>query len=211
MARTISVDDAKVMDVSRPGKGKIVPTSRPVVAPLVADTPKNDDTDAGTSTPETEQPAPLTPSSGHKVIEPLSETAVTEDTETADAIEAAAPEESAAEQDSEGAEPEPETAAGQDQTSEAAEVNALAKAAEAKKLAAKEAEAQKKKEEELQQLIDSKQYVVPIGQGARSARSRSGMFVGVLLAVLVLLLAAYLLVDAGVVDPGFDLPFELIK
>lgn len=199
-------DENKVMDVSRPGKGKIMSTSRPIVAPVVSDVPKAEN--VSPSVPNKEDPEPLAQSAGHKVIQPLSPADETSEIATAPApVE----DDTAAQKPAEPenivpARPAPEPS----ESSGAAEVDALAGAAEAKKLAAKEAEEQAKRDAALQELIDSKKYFVKTSHGAKSGGSSGWLLTGVIL-VLALVVGGYLLIDSGVINVGIKLPFDLIK
>jgi hypothetical protein len=69
MARKPSEETNKVMDVSMPGKGKIMPTSRPVIAPIAKDTVS----DSGKPAQDMAEVKPLeAPSVSRKVIQPIS-------------------------------------------------------------------------------------------------------------------------------------------
>lgn len=191
-----TLDDDKVMDVSKPGSGRIVSTSRPVVAPVSQITVK--DTNVSPSVPESEPTEPIAPSQSHKVIQPLTQTE--ESTPKADTYDK-----------EEADKPEAETTAETSGASDAAGVDELAKAAESKKLAAKEAEAQVKKDEELQKLIDSKKYAVPIGHDSSATKKKTSLWLTIAALVIALLAAGYLLVDAGVIKADVKLPVEFFK
>lgn len=249
-------DDSKVMDVSKPGKGKIITTSRPVVAPIASGNPSTDES-ASASTPVKEEVKPLAPSATHKVIQPLNsievkdasteenikivptttenkeepeapiaqeeakteqpaaeqpaaeESAVKEEVPPADKPAPAAENEKTSEQTASADEPESKPL-----SSDAAGVDAVVGAAEAKKLAAKEAEEQAKRDAALQELIQSKKYFVPIGHETQQAKSGHRHHEWLMVFIIVLLaglIAGYLLVDAGVVSTSFELPVDLIK
>lgn len=203
------------MDVSRPGKGKIVATSRPVVAPVVSAAVEGGDIAtipevAGTAA---EQPAVAT-SVPRKVIQPLEpaeaeESAAQAEVDTTDGT-ADAPEPAdnlptpKADPENPITPEEPEA-----DMSGAASVDEMAKAAEQKRLDAEAAKAAAEQEKKLQELTASRKYFVPI-KGAGTAGSRKRPFAILIIAVL-LLLGGYLLIDAGVVGKDISLPYEFIK
>lgn len=58
-------------------------------------------------------------------------------------------------------------------------------------------------------VFDTKQYHLPIDEGAAGSKGKSVMIFFVVL--LLLVVGAVVAIDAGWVDVGFDLPFDLIK
>lgn len=199
-------DDLKVMDISKPGKGRVVATSRPVVAPIVDSSKPTID---GGATAEESQKTGT--GSARKVIQPISGGLKSDESaEEVPKEQADSPDDS---QPTEANKPEEKT--DQDNSpamemSDAASVEALASTAETKKQAAKKAEEQAKREAELNELIASKKYFVPVKHGVGgSSGARLALFL--LIGILALLAGAYLLVDAGVIDLGIELPYEIIK
>jgi hypothetical protein len=95
------------------------------------------------------------------------------------------------------------------EVSDAASVDALAEAGEKKKTEQKELEEQQKRDAALQELIDSKKYFVPLSHDSGS-RHRHGHGWLAVLALIFLLAAAYFIVDAGLIDIGFDVPFDVL-
>lgn len=317
MAKESLSNDKKVMDVSKPGKGKVVATSRPVVAPMTSstETPTAPEIAPPSVTRKVIQPlspvneivaggeTPKKPATSIKIIsdtpddeEPVKMPAEPEVSEAAESLEAedaseekteedpvaadidkiesepetestdkaespaeepvadeapaeepAEPEELAAapvekspvieeqlpdklksETKPEAQAPEPEPEPSTEETSakpasapaepensdtvgsDAASVNALAQTAETKKDAAKKAEEQVQKDAELQKLIDSHQYFVPIG--AHHHKDKKGRRLAWFLVFLIVaLIGSYLAVDAELVDIGLKLPYDLIK
>lgn len=184
-------DDSKVMDVSKPSQAKPVATSRPVIAPIVSE-PAKDET-VSVKTESTKPPKAAEPSEGKKVIAPVSD-----DMQPGAESVASDPKDSSA-----------EPSGGEQEGDDSAAVDELVSKAETKREAAKKAEEQAKKDAELQALIDSKQYVVPIsGSGGKSGRSKLVMLA---LVMVVLLCGGYLLADAGAFGKDIKLPFEIIK
>lgn len=97
-----------------------------------------------------------------------------------------------------------ETPAGSDSGS----VDALAEASEKKKLSAKEEEEQQKREAALQEMIDSKQYYVPIAHD--SGKSGHGG-IWVLFIIILLAVGAYAAIDSGALDVNVELPYHFFK
>lgn len=217
-------DSPKVMDVNRPGKGRVMPTSsRPVIP-----SPSFGGIGGEVTRPENSL-------SSHKKIEPISDHGEQDDheREVVDSPEEAVgnPEkvktddkadqtESNEQQEPDKAEvdtaeskesdvdlesesvpekTEPEAApktetkdSDKDEVSDTAGVDALASTAEAKKEAKKQAEEQAKKDAAVQELIDSRQYFVPIGKTSTSSGKTAVIIAGSIVAVtIVLLLIAY--------------------
>ncbi len=94
--------------------------------------------------------------------------------------------------------------------SESASVDALAEASEKPKLDQKALEEQAKRDAALQELIDSKKYFVPLAHDSSKPKRRGGVGV-VFLVILLLLIGAYLLIDAEVIKTSLTLPYEFIK
>lgn len=62
----------------------------------------------------------------------------------------------------------------------------------------------------IEDLIAKKTYFVPIGQHSGAGGSGNAVLTGILLGLIVLAGIVYVL-DAGIVDIGYELPFDLIK
>jgi len=180
----------RVFDVAKPGESKPDETSRPVIVghkmlgrdPMVSD---GNSEKTGTDSPKTAD----IPSRTAKKIEPLRAEEQSESpassTKTAEA--AVKPEE---------VKPE---------DNDAAVVDAVLEQTDKKKN--KDSEVDDQKMAEIQKLIDSKKYFVPIGSPARKRNAG----IGALLVLIVLVGAAVAAVDAGLLLPGTTLPFDLIK
>jgi len=82
------------------------------------------------------------------------------------------------------------------------------KAMEEKRRAEAEAAA-KAEREKYQKLIEEKTYFVPIDQSASSSGSKAATFL--LFVLLFVLIGAVLAVDAGLLEIGIELPFDLIQ
>ncbi len=236
-----SVDEpSKVMDVSKPGKGKIMTTSRPVISPIV-NAPTTDDIVS---------PKAQAPSAAHKTIQPIShddddetpsekivdldakpsektveelaeqesktDTEPEPEKEPEPEVEEPAEEAPAEEAEPEEPKEEPEPAKTEESTSETSDVaglEAVAGAVKSKKEAVKQAEEAAQKDAALQELIDSKKYVVPINHDSRKSHRKkhhNGWMIVIIL-LLIVVIGAYLAVDAELIDVGFDVPYDLIN
>lgn len=210
----------QVNDVAKPGETAALPTSRPVIAghtPMIKQDPmvsvQNSDSDgetiqvtkSGSITKkadlkvdpiENEEPAPEENISDT----PANDTAAP-DTESSDDK----PENNSVVKDEQGEERNTE-----EESSEPAAIDSLATSAENKKLSAKAAEEEKAGQEKIKELISSKKYSVQIVEGGHKATSQR--FMSWLLVFLLLASAGvYLAVDAGYLDVGIALPYDLIK
>lgn len=94
-------------------------------------------------------------------------------------------------------------------TSEAATVDALAESTTFKKEEAKELELRAKRDAEMQALIDSEKYFVPLEHDSTAKKSRTGLWVFIL--IILLVSAAYVVIDMKLVKTGINLPFHLFK
>lgn len=104
------------------------------------------------------------------------------------------------------AKPQPETAA----SNSNAAIDALAGEVNAKAQAKEHSKDELQQQEKIRTLIESKQYSLPITEGGRKAASErvvSWLLIFLLLAAAV----TWLAVDAGYLDIGIDLPYDLIK
>jgi hypothetical protein len=198
--------DAKIIDVAQPGKTAPAGTSRPIIVghkmlqqdPMISE-------DKAVATPEPEKAEDKAPAatSHNKVIVPLNETKP--EVKAADAkakSEEPKPEESP--KPEEPKDDEPNSA----ETDGSAVVDAVAEQATAKKKQDQETEADKKRQAELEKLVEEKKYFVPIGQVRHRRNTRWGI---ALLFLLIIVVGAYLALDAGVVQANIKLPIDLIK
>lgn len=93
-------------------------------------------------------------------------------------------------------------------SNEAAVVDAVVNASPSLSTEQKADEADEKRKQAAQVLIDSKKYVVPIGQVSRARKTRHLIW---LLVFIVLITAGYVVADMGLVALPFELPIDLIK
>ncbi len=205
MAKISIEDDDKIMDVSKPGKGKIVGTSRPVVAPITSDeSTKQEDITEVSSVEQPEQPEQSSPSQTHKVIQPL------HDQEPVS--EQKSDEEPEQEPETKVVEPIAESSDSPTESSDAAGVNAIAESMSSKKEELKKAEEKAQKDSEIQTLIDGKKYIVPISKEGPGGTGKSSKYILIALLLFVLgVIVGYLLIDAKVIKLNISLPYEFFK
>ena len=201
-----------VMDVSKPGKTAADATARPIITghammkdPMVTeDTTPTEGVTEEVATTETEEVKSVTPSTTHKVIQPLESAAVEEVSESP--VEAEKP--------SEQTDPVPEETKEEPKKEETtvsddAVVDAVLDQVSDKKEETKESEEEHKRQELVDKLVEEKKYFLPINQVHSRRNNRLALLVlGALLPVIVGLgLAA----DAGAINLGFKVPFDFIK
>lgn len=212
-----SKESKQVMDVSKPGKSAADATSRPVIVghrPMVQDPMVNT---AEESNPEIEkeEPAPTVTPTGKKVIAPISEPEKpAEEKPEEEKIEQAPenpvePVEADVSAEPETKETEDTKASTETESSDNAVVDAVADQVGANKKKEEQlSEEEKKKQEALDKLVAEKKYFVPIGKAHHKSRKSAPL---VLLVLLLLVAGGLAAVDAGVLDIGVDLPFDIIK
>lgn len=185
-----------VFDVSKPGETAAHPTSKPVIVGHKAEIKQDpmvtsqEETDENDEKPKED----LMSKKSEPVLSPDTETEKTEETTEEK------PDETTDEADS-------STSVS---TSETGEIDALASEAEAKKQSKDNDEKDTKETEQLQELINSKKYSIPIKEGGKK-RSSEIMMLWFLIILVFIAVAAWFVVDAGYYDPGFELPYDLIK
>lgn len=162
---------------------------------LSADEPDKQAAQEAPGAPETDEPEAVTE-------ETAAETPATEASKDAVAeTQPDAPAESPEQPEAEAETSSTDVPAGSD----SANVEALAEASE-KKTHTKEDEEQAKRDAELQSLIDSKKYVVPIAHD--SGKSGGHKILWVFIIVLLLAAGVYAAIDAGTIDAPVDLPYH---
>lgn len=208
--------DDKVFDVAKPGKSGPSPTSKPVIVghkSMIEDPMVKKDsipvTDAGSNeaadnTQPTSEKPELSPHEA-KTVMPLSDAEKVEEKPAATAEDETKPTEPVSEAAPAPAEPtENQEAAVSDSVPDEPE-----KTPKPTDKDAKAAEEEKARQEAIQKLIESKQYVVHVGE-SHHRKSRKGVII-VLLVLLLVVVGADLAVDAGYIDVGFKPPVDLIK
>lgn len=205
-----------VFDVSKPGEIAATPTSRPIIvghkAMVKKDPMVSSNAAARDSKPAEEAPAKLV----HKketTIKPISE----EPKEEQKAKEVAPTEEKTEEPAASEEKPEPsedskpEEEADKPESTGAGAIGALADEASDKRQSQKAKEEEEKKQAHIEELIKNGKYHLPVHDAAYSGGRAFSLFINTLLIVLLLAVGAILAHDAGYIDLGLDLPFDLIK
>jgi DNA helicase IV len=94
--------------------------------------------------------------------------------------------------------------------SESASVDALADSVASKKQNDKALEEQQKRDAVVQELINSKKYIVPLAHDSTKMKSSKAPMT-IMLLLLIVVVVAYALVDLGTIDVGFDVPYHILK
>lgn len=159
--------------------------------------------------PETAKPKKAAPKSSVVVIkdEPVAE--ATDDPPQEPKPPEPVEEPTISEEEEPAAAPPEESPAADTESSEDAEVATVAGQVKDKLQEAKQAQADIAKQEAIEKMIASKEYYLPIGEAARKRSSRAGIVI--LLLLIIVAAGAYLAVDYGLFDPGFDVPYHFIK
>lgn len=222
MANSKPTPRKKSMDVEKPGTSAPDSSSRPIIVsghPMVQDPMVSKEASPEPAVENESQPK----THSAKIIQPLDQQKTEENMATeqvaTDTTDNPAPEQT--QQDSKEQEPKEsedstdetaKTESPKAETSEAALVDAVADQADlgSKKKDSAQTEAEKARQAELENLIAEKKYFLPIGEITRRRNNRRSI-----LALFIVIIIAgafvYLIADAGIVDFGFNPPFELIK
>lgn len=193
---------AKLFDVAQPGKTAASSTSRPVIVghksqakdPMVVEDPKEDNDQPSKSADE--QPAKVLKPKRATVIAPLDNSIAKEEKkpeepdEPAEPVEVEEPKEDKAQEE---AEPK---------SSDAANVAAVAESVDSKQALKKEKRELEDRNAEIESLIESKQFYVPIGQVTKRRRMNFFLII-LLLMVLAAVIALNFAIDAEILDIGF--------
>lgn len=222
----------KVFDVAKPGKTAADPTARPVIVghgsmikqdPMVVPIEVSD---AETKMPASTEGVKIVPIVGVKSsknedksveadekpedadIKPEPEILESEKEESKDE-ETPAPEETSEEvvEPTPEEEPAEEKAEAGSTDSGSAATDALANQAASQKADQKKSEQEAKKAEELAKLIESKKYFVKVHQGPAGHSYASWLLV----ILFVISIGVVLAIDAGYLNVGIALPFDMIK
>jgi hypothetical protein len=199
-----------VMDVSKPGKTPADATTRPIISgheimkdPMVNEEPdKMEGVTVDVKTSDDPKEEIAVPTTSHKVIQPISRSEENQEETKEESAETLTEEADADPKPSE--DEKQETAVTED-----AVVDAVLDQVGDKKEETKESEEDRKRQEQVDKLVEEKKYFVPIAQERKRRNNRLVLLVlGALLPVVVGLgLAA----DAGAINLGFKVPFDFIK
>jgi hypothetical protein len=189
----------RVFDVAKPGDTAPDDTSRPVIVghksilqdPMVTKTDEGND-----EAPKAEPTAAVTSTHTAKIVAPLSE-----------ADKPPVEPEKPAEVPVKPIEVEEKSEDSNSESDDSAVVDAVVEQAgnKAKKI---EEEAAAKRAKELEEIIASKKFFVPI---STPKQKRNALAVVMMLVVIFAGLGAVAAADAGLINLGFNLPFDLIK
>ena len=179
-------------DVARPGKTPADPTSRPIIVghrPMLHQDPmvsNSDDADE----PSVDETVPKKKSGfGTNTIQPSEEAAEeARDTKEKEAAEEKIEEDKTDSDDQFG--------------SSSAAVDALAGEVSAKREAEKASEAELKKQAELEGIIESRKYFVPVGEVSK--RRMNLIILGVLIFLILAVVAINFAIDADLLDIGLQ-------
>jgi cobalamin biosynthesis Mg chelatase CobN len=203
--RPKAIDDSKVFDVAKPGNSRPIGTSRPVIV------------DSSAAVKDQMVDVPTAPSVIRKVITPITVAVEQQPAEPLATVvhelrleppkndnseEEVAPEEVA--------KPIAEAEANAPATSEAATVEAVADSTGNNLENKKVAEEQARQDAALQEMIDSKKYVVPLAHDSSGKGSSSVIIVAALI-LLLILAGVYLAIDAKVLKLSINLPHHFFK
>lgn len=186
-------NSSAVFDVSKPGSTPASPTSRPVIvghqSAIKQDPLLSGDINADKAA-STKGPEPAFQRTAMKKIKPLE----TKDPEpTKEIVETEEPENAESSEDS-------------DKTA----IDTLAGEIDQKAQENEQLKAETEHAEKIQALIDNKKYQLPITEGGKKAASERAI-TWLLIFLLVAAVGAWFAIDAGYLDIGIDLPYDLIK
>lgn len=182
-----------VMDVSKPGGTRADATARPIITgheimkdPMMKVLASSDSeaTEEPVSS-EPEQKELAAPSVTHKVIAPLATEDESEDSPKSKKEETV------------------------EESSDSAVMDAVLEQVDDKKVENWRNEEEQKRAELVEKLVDDKKYFLPINQ-VRSRRNNRIILI-IIAILLPLIVGLGLAVDAGIIKPGFTLPFDFIK
>ncbi len=215
-----SDDDERVIDVAKSGKKRPDATSRPLIighknmiedpmvkaeASATLAVKKDESSDEGEPIVVSHEDTKIEPSQA-KTIEPLKKADAEQPEAAAEATPP--PEEKAQETTEEKSEASPSTP--EEAPAEEAPSDAAPSEAKPTDKQIKQNEEELAKQAAVQKLIESKQYVVPIGE-AKKRRNGQRWLLLLVFVILFAVVAVDLLVDAGIIKTSFNPPVDLIK
>lgn len=196
---------AKLFDVAQPGKTAAGATSRPVIVGHKAQT-KRDPMVVEKTEESKEDDKPV-----EEVLQPKRKTVIAPLNQPADSDDKT--EDSASELPTEENKTEPEELAGIKKEEPAKEkeatvnarsnINALANTVDSKQALKKEQKEEEDKSQEIEELINSKKYYVPIGQVTRKRKLHAAIIILLVLIILALVGVNFAL-DADMIDVNVE-------
>ena len=106
--------------------------------------------------------------------------------------------------------PTPEANTTNPENSEPASIDTVVESGDVQSTTQKEEADKLIRDVEVQKLIDSKKFIVPLAHDSTQSTSHKGAVI-VLLTILLLLVSAYAAIDSGLVDVNIDLPYQFFK
>ena len=187
-------------DVSKPGKTAADASARPVIVthrPIVQDPMMKQDADVSIMEPaKPVKESNDSPTSGERVIKPLE----SDDSTKPDDVKTKQESVETAHDDNDGSYKD---------NQETAVVDAVVDQVADDKRKKHDADDQTAaKQAHFQKLIDDKKYFVKTGQVARRRNNRIALALFIFILITV---GLYLAVDAKLIDPGFDVPYQVIQ
>jgi hypothetical protein len=226
---TTKKNSSKFEDVAKPGKTPASANARPTITghqpsikqdPMMSSKPEEDDVQ------EKEKTAIA---SSRKIrINPISDDLKAEPKDDSDSKDAKkeetstdqVPDEDSKKVESDSSEKEASSETAEDvkdsnkppeeKSSDAAAIEAVAEATNTKKEDSKKAEEELKKRQQVDALVKSRTYSLPIVEGGHKTISQK-ITTWLFLLMLLIAVGTYLAVDAGYINIGFDLPYDFIK
>jgi hypothetical protein len=207
-----------IFDVSKPGKTAASPTSKPVIVghgAMVKNDPMVSSPDDEAEAENQKEEKVEVRHKREATIKPIN---LTSQEKNEDA-QATAPEENQETEDDKNDyteedkpdEKKPKDDSDQPEASTSGAIDALAGEASAKRQSQKQKEEEEKKKQATQELIKSGKYHLPIHDAVYRRTNAFALFINLLLVILLLLAGVVLAQDAGYIDIGLVLPFDLIK
>jgi hypothetical protein len=204
-----------IYDISKPGKTAASPTSKPVIVghgSMVKNDPMVSSPD-DEAVPENEKEEKV--EVRHKretTIKPINLTSQDKEEETPPEEK----QESKDDKNDDTKEDKPDEKKSKDdsdqpEASTSGAIDALAGEASAKRQSQKQKEAEENKKQAIQELIKTGKYHLPIHDAVYRRTNAFALFINLLLVILLLLAGVVLAQDAGYIDIGLVLPFDLIK
>lgn len=198
-----------IEDIAKPGNTPADATSRPVIigrGPVMRDPMVNDENEPSQMEPEAEKPPLPTTKKVIKPVESDESPAQTEDNPDESEPSKGKPESDTKPSDESSADKPAET---DDEVSDTAVVDAVLDQVDDKKEQTAEDKAAEERQNLVNKLVAEKKYFLPLA--AAQHRRNNRIMLIVLVALLPLIVGVVLAVDAGILDIGISLPFDLIK
>ena len=202
-------DKTKVFDVSKPGESAPSATARPIIVnrsgsltqdPMVKPESNGESKDSTEDESDVDEQSKVTISGKEKTIEPSKEMIEEVEKSKNDVDEESGDDSTDAGEASE----EEEIGSSDSIDSDSGAVDAIADEVKTKAQAKKLSEEEAKKKAELQKIVDSKKYFVPINESAVGGSKGVKIILYILVSLVLLGIALNFAIDAGVIDVGIE-------